>query len=96
MRSTFTKIFLSFWLTEFLIIICTIFILSHQFESNEVVYTSLFAMMNSNAKLSAQAYSTGGCKALAAVPNTFPLRSQAPTTSRRFSSIPPESRFASR
>ena len=60
MRSTFTKIFLSFWLTEFLIIICTIFILSHQFESNEVVYTSLFAMMQSNAKRSVEAYATGG------------------------------------
>ena len=73
MRSTFTKIFLSFWLTEFLIIICTIFILSHQFESNEIVYTSLFGMMESSAKLSLSAYETGGCKALSALPNTFPL-----------------------
>jgi two-component system sensor histidine kinase CpxA len=73
MRSTFTKIFLSFWLTEFLIIICTIFILSHQFEANEVVYTSLFAMMESNAKRTLDAYTTGGCKAMQAIPNTFPL-----------------------
>jgi len=73
MRSTFTKIFLSFWLTEFLIIICTIFILAHQFESNEIVYTSTFAMLESNAQLSLKAYQTGGCKAMAAVPNTFPL-----------------------
>jgi two-component system sensor histidine kinase CpxA len=78
MRSTFTKIFLSFWLSEFLILICTIFILVRQFESNEAVYTSMFAMMNSNAKLSAQAYSTGGCKALAAVPNVFPLEKPSP------------------
>src|ERR1700679_3030238 len=79
MRSTFTKIFLSFWLTEFLIIICTIFILAHQFESNEVVYTSLFAMMQSNAKRSLDAYTTGGCKALLAVPNTFPLDASSPS-----------------
>jgi two-component system sensor histidine kinase CpxA len=79
MRSTFTKIFLSFWLTEFLIIICTIFILSHQFESNEVVYTSLFAMMESSAQRSVAAYEAGGCKAVQAVPNTFPLDGASPS-----------------
>jgi two-component system sensor histidine kinase CpxA len=73
MRSTFTKIFLSFWLTEFLILICTVVILSRQFESNEAAYTSLFAMMISNAKQSVEAYDKGGCKALNAIPNTFPL-----------------------
>ena len=73
MRSTFIKIFLSFWLTEFLILIATIFILAHQFESQEVVYTSMFAMMEANAKQSLQAFESGGCKALNAVPNTFPL-----------------------
>ena len=73
MRSTFIKIFLSFWLTEFLIIVATIFILAHQFESTEVAYTSLYAMMESNAVRSVQAYESGGCKALASVPNTFPL-----------------------
>jgi len=73
MRSTFIKIFLSFWLTEFLIIVATIFILAHQFESSEVVYTSLFAMMQSNAERSVAAWESGGCKALATVPNTFPL-----------------------
>jgi two-component system, OmpR family, sensor histidine kinase CpxA len=73
MRSTFIKIFLSFWLTEFLILIATIFILAHQFESQEVVYTSMFAMMEANAKQSLQAFEAGGCKALEAVPNTFPL-----------------------
>jgi two-component system sensor histidine kinase CpxA len=73
MRSTFIKIFLSFWLTEFLILIATIFILAHQFESQEVVYTSMFAMLEANAKQSLQAFETGGCKALDAVPNTFPL-----------------------
>jgi two-component system sensor histidine kinase CpxA len=73
MRSTFIKIFLSFWLTEFLIIVATIFILAHQFESTEVAYTSLYAMMESNAERSVQAYESGGCKAMLAVPNTFPL-----------------------
>jgi two-component system sensor histidine kinase CpxA len=71
MRSTFTKIFLSFWLTEFLILIATIFILAHQFESNEVVYTSLFEMMETNARLSVQAYESGGCPALKKVPDRF-------------------------
>lgn len=79
MRSTFTKIFLSFWLTEFLIIICTIFILSHQFESNEVVYTSVFAMLESSAQRSVAAYESGGCKAVQAVPNTFPLDGPGPS-----------------
>jgi two-component system sensor histidine kinase CpxA len=73
MRSTFIKIFFSFWLTEFLIIVATIFILAHQFESTEVAYTSLYAMMESNADRSVQAYEAGGCKAMLAVPNTFPL-----------------------
>jgi two-component system sensor histidine kinase CpxA len=73
MRSTFIKIFLAFWLTEFLIIVATIFILAKQFESSEVVYTSMFAMMQSNAERSVAAYETGGCTALATVPNTFPL-----------------------
>jgi len=73
MRSTFIKIFLSFWLTEFLIIVATIFILANQFESTEVAYTSLYAMMESNAERSVQAYESGGCKAMQAVPNTFPL-----------------------
>lgn len=73
MRSTFVKIFLSFWLTEFLILICTIFILSHEFESNEAVYTSTFAMMISNARMEMNAYEAGGCKAVASVPKVFPL-----------------------
>ena len=79
MRSTFTKIFLSFWLSEFLIIICTIFILAKQFESQEAVYTSVFAMMESNAKLSVAAYESGGCKALETIPSTFPLEKPSPS-----------------
>ncbi len=78
MRSTFTKIFLSFWLTEFLILVCTIFILSNQFESEEAVYTSMFGMLISNGKLSIDAYEKGGCAALGAVPNTFPIEEQSP------------------
>lgn len=76
MRSTFVKIFLSFWLTEFLILICTIFILSREFESNEAVYTSTFAMMLSNARLEMNAYETGGCGAVAKIPKVFPLEEQ--------------------
>ena len=49
----------------------TIFILAHQFESNEIVYTSLFTMMETNARASVQAYEKGGCDALKAIPNTF-------------------------
>ncbi len=71
MRSTFTKIFLSFWVAEFLIAICTIFISIHQFESTAVAYTSSFAMMDTFAKLSVTAYKSGGCVALNAVPNRF-------------------------
>jgi len=71
MRSTFTKIFLSFWLSEFLIVICTIFILARQFEANEVVYTSLFKMMETNARISVDAYESGGCEALQKIPNIF-------------------------
>ena len=77
MRSTFTKLFLSFWLTEFLILICTIFILSNQFESEEAVYTSMFAMLISNGKLSIEAYQKGGCAALKTIPNTFPIEDQS-------------------
>jgi two-component system sensor histidine kinase CpxA len=73
MRSTFTKIFLAFWLTEILIFLCTFFILTNQFRSSEAVYTSAFAMMISNARQSVAAYESGGCDALAKVPNVFPL-----------------------
>ena len=79
MRSTFTKIFLSFWLSEFLILICTIFILASQFESNEAVYTAMFSMLKSNANLSVQAYESGGCPALGKIPNTFPLERTSST-----------------
>jgi two-component system, OmpR family, sensor histidine kinase CpxA len=79
MRSTFTKIFLSFWLSEFLILICTIFILARQFESQEIVYTSMFAMMESSGRQSLQAYESGGCKALEIFPNSFPLEKPTPS-----------------
>jgi two-component system sensor histidine kinase CpxA len=71
MRSTFTKIFLSFWLTEFLIIVCTGFILAGKFESSEIVYNSVFAMMQSNGRLALEAYEKGGCGALQAMPRTY-------------------------
>jgi len=78
MRSTFTKIFLSFWLTELLIVVVGYFILSSQFESNEIVYVSMFAMMQSNARAALQAYESGGCKALEAVPRTFYIEKLSP------------------
>jgi two-component system, OmpR family, sensor histidine kinase CpxA len=78
MRSTFTKIFLSFWLTEILIILCTFLFLSRQFEVNETVYTSLFAMMDTNAHHSVDAWEAGGCAALNAVPNTFSIEKPGP------------------
>jgi two-component system sensor histidine kinase CpxA len=71
MRSTFTKIFLSFWVAEFLIAICAIFISIREFESTAVAYTSSFAMMETLAKLSVTAYESGGCAALSAIPNRF-------------------------
>lgn len=78
MRSTFTKIFLSFWLAQILIAICTIFISIRQFDSVAVGYTSSFAMMQTLAKLSLQAYDIGGCPALKNVPDTFFLDKQGP------------------
>src|SRR6202795_4626130 len=71
MRSLFTKIFLSFWITEILIVVCTIFVLRHQWESTEAVYVSMFAMLETNARQAVQAYESGGCQALSKVPNVF-------------------------
>jgi len=71
MRSTYAKIFLSFWLAQFLIGVSTIFITIRQFESVSTAYTSSFAMMETLARLSLDAYDSGGCPALKAVPNKF-------------------------
>jgi two-component system sensor histidine kinase CpxA len=78
MRSTFAKIFLSFWLAQLLIGVCTIFITIRQWESVATAYTSSFAMMETIAKLSLDAYDSGGCLALKAVPNKFPLEKPGP------------------
>ena len=78
MRSTFTKIFLSFWLSQSLIAICTIFISIRQFETAAVAYTSSFAMMETLARLSIEAYEAGGCAALKSIPNRFFLDKQGP------------------
>jgi two-component system, OmpR family, sensor histidine kinase CpxA len=77
MRSTFTKIFLSFWLTQILIAVCTIFISVRQFETVEIGFTSSFAMMQTLAKLTLEAYDAGGCTALKNIPNTFSLDKQS-------------------
>jgi two-component system sensor histidine kinase CpxA len=79
MRSTFIKIFLSFWLAQFLIVVFTIFITIRQFESMAAAYTSSFAMMQTMARLSLNAYDSGGCAALKAVPDTFYLDRQGPS-----------------
>jgi two-component system sensor histidine kinase CpxA len=73
MRSTFIKIFVAFWLTEFLILLCTAFILVREFESNEAVYTSTFGMLAANAHQAAEAFESGGCPALTRLPDTFPI-----------------------
>ena len=78
MRSTFTKIFLSFWLTEILIVVCTFYFLSRQFESNEIVYVSMFGMMQTNARQAVEAYQSGGCVALRALPGMFYIDKPSP------------------
>jgi len=78
MRSTFAKIFLSFWLAQLLIGVCTFFITIRQFESVSTAYTSSFAMMETIAKMSLDAYDAGGCPALLAVPNKFVLEKPSP------------------
>ena len=79
MRSTFIKIFLSFWLAQFLIIIFTLFVSVRQFESTAIGYTSSFAVMRTLGRLSLQAYDAGGCTALKAVPNKFFLDREGPS-----------------
>ncbi len=78
MRSTFIKLFLAFWITEALIFVFTLMILVNQFRTTEAVYTSAFAQMESNARLSIKAYESGGCAALRAVPSVFPIDVPAP------------------
>ena len=78
MRSTFTKIFLSFWIAQSLIALCTIFISIRQFESVAIGYTSSFAMMQTIARISLEAYDAGGCAALKSIPNAFFLDKQSP------------------
>ena len=78
MRSTFIKLFLAFWTIEALIFVSTLLFLMNQFRTTEAVYTSAFAQMESNARLSIRAYETGGCAALKAVPSIFPIDTPAP------------------
>lgn len=78
MRSTFIKLFLAFWTIEALIFLSTLLFLMNQFRTTEAVYTSAFAQMESNARLSIRAYETGGCAALKAVPSIFPIDTPAP------------------
>jgi two-component system sensor histidine kinase CpxA len=73
MRSTFTKIFLSFWLTQALILVATFFLMYKDFQQTQAVYTSTFALMEANARQQLNAYDKGGCPALLAVPSVFSL-----------------------
>jgi two-component system, OmpR family, sensor histidine kinase CpxA len=78
MRSTFTKIFLSYWLAQFLIAACTIFMSIRQFDAVAIGYASSFTMMHTLAKQSIDAYESGGCAAMQRVPNTFSLGKPGP------------------
>ena len=71
MRSTFTKIFLSFWLTQALIMVATFFLMYRDFKVNEAVYTAVFGLVQSNAREQLKAYAQGGCPAMLAVPSEY-------------------------
>jgi two-component system sensor histidine kinase CpxA len=60
----FAKIFLSFWLTEILILFSTAFFLRHHFDSPEVQHQSLLQSMTMSANAATAAYASGGCTAL--------------------------------
>jgi len=60
----FAKIFLSFWISEILILFSTAFLLRHHFDSPEVQHRSLLQAMTMNGNAAVAAYSSGGCPAL--------------------------------
>lgn len=64
MRSMFAKIFLSFWISEILILFSTAFLLRHHFDSPEVQHQSLLQAMSMSGNAAATAYASGGCAAL--------------------------------
>jgi two-component system sensor histidine kinase CpxA len=64
MRSMFAKIFLSFWISEILILFSTAFLLRQHFDSPEVQHRSLLQAMTMSGNAAAAAYASGGCPAL--------------------------------
>jgi len=64
MRSMFAKIFVSFWISEILILLSTAFLLRHHFDSPEVQHSSLLQSMTMSGNAAAAAYLSGGCPAL--------------------------------
>jgi len=64
MRSMFAKIFLSFWISEILILFSTAFLLRHHFDSPEVQHNSLLQSMTMSGNAASAAYLSGGCPAL--------------------------------
>jgi two-component system sensor histidine kinase CpxA len=64
MRSMFAKIFLSFWISEILILFSTAFLLRRHFDSPEVQHRSLLQAMTMSGNAAAAAYASGGCPAL--------------------------------
>jgi two-component system, OmpR family, sensor histidine kinase CpxA len=82
MRSTFIKIFLSFWISEILIAVCAIVISVREYQSTAIAYTSSFATMQTMSRLSITAYKSGGCAAMNAVPSKFYLDGEGALTDR--------------
>jgi two-component system sensor histidine kinase CpxA len=64
MRSMFAKIFVSFWISEILILFSTAFLLRHHFDSPEVQHSSLLQSMTMNGNAAAAAYANEGCPGL--------------------------------
>jgi two-component system sensor histidine kinase CpxA len=64
MRSMFAKIFVSFWISEILILFSTAFLLRHHFDSPEVQHSSLLQSMTMSGNAAAAAYLGGGCPTL--------------------------------
>jgi two-component system sensor histidine kinase CpxA len=65
MRGLFFKIFIIFWIAQSLIfVISTALIVRHHFESPEVMFDTLDSSLQSDARMAAAAYETGGCDAL--------------------------------
>ena len=60
----FAKIFLTFWISEILILFSTAFLLRHHFDGPEVQHRSLLQAMTMNGNAAAAAYMGGGCTAL--------------------------------